>query len=115
MNEEESRALEDYLDRVRSHYGSRLYDVVLFGSRARGDDGPDSDVDLAIILADGDWRFWGEKMVLADMTYEALMDSGLVIQSWPVARSAWDMPSIHHNRKLIEAMKRDGRSLREAA
>lgn len=36
---------------VAGEFGRRLEAVVLFGSRARGDDGPWSDVDLLIVLA----------------------------------------------------------------
>ena len=35
--------------RVQSTLGDRLVSLVLFGSRARGDDRPDSDVDLLIV------------------------------------------------------------------
>jgi predicted nucleotidyltransferase len=31
-------------------YGPRLRGVYLFGSRARGDDGPDSDLDVLVVL-----------------------------------------------------------------
>ncbi|MBI5362666.1 MAG: nucleotidyltransferase domain-containing protein [Planctomycetes bacterium] len=42
------------LDRIRPclerEFGARLRGVVLFGSRARGDHRPDSDVDLLVLL-----------------------------------------------------------------
>lgn len=36
--------------RLRALYGDRLVEVVLFGSTARGDDRPESDVDLLVVL-----------------------------------------------------------------
>jgi predicted nucleotidyltransferase len=89
MTPAERKALDDFVAAVRSHYGARLVDVLVFGSRARGDARADSDVDLAIILEDGDWVFWDEKMLLSDLAYDALLEPGLYIQPWPVSRSAW--------------------------
>jgi uncharacterized protein len=90
MKPSERKALDDYVAAVRKHYGSRLVDVLVFGSRARGDARPDSDVDLAIILDDGVWRVWDEMMFLSDLAYDAVLDPGLWIQAWPVARSVWE-------------------------
>ena len=42
-----SIALKEYLERV---YQDRLEQVILFGSRARGDAKPDSDFDVLIVL-----------------------------------------------------------------
>lgn len=85
----ERKAVEDYVAAVRRHYGRRLVDILVFGSRARGDARPDSDVDLAVILEDGEWEFWQEKMRLSDLAYDALLEPGLWIQAWPVSRSEW--------------------------
>ena len=115
MTPDERTALEAYVERIRARYGSRLHDIVVFGSRARRDHAPRSDVDLAIILKDDDWSFWSEKFAIADLSYEALMDAGLVVQGWPVSLAAWDTPAGHRQRQLIEAMKQDARDWRDAA
>jgi predicted nucleotidyltransferase len=89
MTPAERKALDDYVAAVRGHYGARLVDILIFGSRARGDARPDSDADLAVILEDGDWRFWEEKWLLSGLAYDALLEPGLWIQAWPVSRSKW--------------------------
>ena len=43
-------ALEEAASRLRSDYGDRLRQIVLYGSRARGDAIEDSDVDLLVVL-----------------------------------------------------------------
>lgn len=54
----ERRALADFAAALRSRYGSRIVRLVLFGSRARGEGNEESDLDVAVILADeaGDLR-----------------------------------------------------------
>jgi predicted nucleotidyltransferase len=48
--------LNEILAKLRTHleqeYGDRLVQVVLFGSQARGDAEPDSDIDVMVILSD---------------------------------------------------------------
>jgi len=115
MNSADREALEDYVSAVRRHYGPRVVDVLIFGSRARGDARPESDADVAVILDDGDWRFWTEKMLLAGLAYDVLLKHGLYVQPWPIERSAWQSPATHPKRRFIEAIRREGHRLPEAA
>ncbi|MCC7045399.1 MAG: nucleotidyltransferase domain-containing protein [Alphaproteobacteria bacterium] len=50
MNAPLSVVLAAYRARLESIYGSRLRQLILFGSRARGDAREDSDIDLMIVL-----------------------------------------------------------------
>lgn len=42
--------LTELRERLDEHYGDRLVDVVLFGSQARGDAVPGSDIDVMVVL-----------------------------------------------------------------
>lgn len=44
-----NRVLAQFVAALRRQFGERLFTVALFGSRARGDDRPDSDIDLLIV------------------------------------------------------------------
>lgn len=46
----EKGALADFLGRVRALLGDDLLEARLFGSRARGEGGEDSDLDVALIV-----------------------------------------------------------------
>jgi len=42
-------AIEDFLQRISERAGDRVREVILYGSMARGDAGPESDVDLLVV------------------------------------------------------------------
>jgi uncharacterized protein len=112
----ERSALDEFVTAVRRHYGSQLVDILVFGSRARGDARPDSDVDRAIIIEDGDWRFWTEKMLLADLAYDAMVsDAELWIQAWPVSRSDWTERDLRKVPFFVVGARPDAKPVSEAA
>ncbi len=51
----ERRAVYEFVAELRKRYGSRIVNVWLFGSRARGEGGPESDLDLLVVV-NGDER-----------------------------------------------------------
>jgi len=74
--------------RLREAYGERLRDVLLFGSRARGDHEPDSDVDVLIVLdrIDG----YGRDLRLSSEAVSDLsLASGLAISRVLASESSW--------------------------
>lgn len=111
--EQVQAGLDAYVGAVRAHYGSRLKDIILFGTRPRADASPESDADLAIILQDGDWVLWRERTVLADLTYEPLVEFGLSIRAWPVSQAAWIEPARHRDPGFVHLVKEYARPLEE--
>lgn len=55
LTEHEQAAVKTFLDRLRRDYSSLLQDVILFGSKARGDSSPDSDIDVLIVVGEENW------------------------------------------------------------
>ena len=108
---EVAAALARFAADAQRHYGPRLLDLYLFGSRGRGDARLESDADVAVILTDGAWRIIDEARILADLSYDRLIEDGLDIQAHPVPRSAWNEPALHPNPALIRAMRRDAKRL----
>ena len=52
LSEDERRLVERLVEELRAELGESLRAVWLYGSRARGERGPDSDIDLLVITAD---------------------------------------------------------------
>jgi len=69
-------------------YGERIERVVLFGSRARGDAGEDSDYDVAVFLRDLTDR-WHELDRLADLRADFLEDADVFIDAKPYPAGAY--------------------------
>jgi len=50
----EQRALQEFVQYLQLHFAKQVKRMALFGSKARGDSGRDSDIDVLIILASED-------------------------------------------------------------
>jgi len=50
LRDNERQALAEYVSRLLAGAGQRIRQVVLFGSKARGDAGADSDLDVLVIV-----------------------------------------------------------------
>lgn len=84
---------------VSEMYGDRLARVVLFGSRSRGDAGPDSDYDVAVFLRDMPDRF-AEMDRLADLSTNILYETGEFVHAMPYRADAYNdrLPLMHEIR-----------------
>jgi antitoxin ChpS len=102
------KAIAAFASAIRRHYGTRLVGLYLFGSRARGDHTPESDADVAVILNEQEFDFWREKMTLADIAYDVILQYVADMQGWPIRLTEWLDPTRHRNPRLVRAMKRDG-------
>lgn len=70
------------VEAVRAHYGERVESIVLFGSRARGDHGPESDYDVAVYLRELD-DYWGEVRTLALISHDLMLRYGAEVIAMP--------------------------------
>lgn len=75
-------ALRDFTAALRELYGSRLDSVILYGSRARGDAEPLSDVDTLVVLKDCP-DFWAEFHRISPIANRVSLAYGVVVSALP--------------------------------
>jgi len=52
LTDKEQQAAFAFVNKLRHQFGDRLTDVLLFGSRARGEAEPDSDMDILVVVSE---------------------------------------------------------------
>ncbi|WP_461883113.1 nucleotidyltransferase domain-containing protein [Fusicatenibacter sp.] len=62
--------IEKYVEAVKKIYGSHVRQIILYGSYARGDFRPDSDVDIMILVDMSDLELKAYAQQLSYMTYD---------------------------------------------
>jgi antitoxin ChpS len=97
------------LDRqLRSRFGRKYLKLVLFGSRARGHNLPESDADVAVILRGRIADRWALKRLIIEDTYPILLETGLYIQSWPLEEGELEDPDKSSNPARLWNVVREG-------
>jgi predicted nucleotidyltransferase len=99
-----SRILAELKERLSEAYGERLHAVVLFGSEARGDARPDSDIDVMAVLDNlsGDYGDELERGLAA--VYPVSLRIGRRVSVKPIARNEYEQG----DSPLLREVRRSG-------
>ena len=103
-------ATDELLRRLHVKYPGRILSTVLFGSVARGDFTPDSDIDVLVVTdtLDPDFK-WG----LWSVGSEVSLDSDVIFNLHLYSRALWD--NLRTQKKTIwRNVERDGILLKPA-
>jgi predicted nucleotidyltransferase len=73
----------DIKKRLEAAFGDRLRGVLIYGSEARGESGPDSDIDVMVLL-EGPVHLWEDIGRCVDATYPLTLEIGRPIHPDPV-------------------------------
>jgi hypothetical protein len=117
MNSRQRNVLGRFSADAQKLYGERLLGLYVFDYLFDGsvdDDEISVDVDVAVVLADGDWGFLEEKKRLVEVTFKILLDTEVYIRAWPLPVSAWRDPSTYSNPTLVREIKRHSEPIMEA-
>lgn len=101
-------AVQAFVQRAAAQYP--VARAILFGSRARGTERPDSDADVAVLLK-GHGDFLHTKLELADIAFDVLLDTGIRIQPLPIWEDEWAHPEQFSNPALLRNIEREGIAL----
>jgi predicted nucleotidyltransferase len=94
-------------DRLRDLFGSRLVDVILFGSHANGTATDESDLDLAVLLRDVSSP-WEDAQRMDRILWEKTLESGITVSTIVIDVEDWRRPTS----PLLASVKAQGRSVR---
>lgn len=100
------RVVSVFIERLRGFYD--VSEVIMFGSRARGDNKPDSDLDLAVVLNGQRGDFLDTKLDMAGIAFDVLMETGVLVQAFPVWEDDLAHPERFPNPGLIQNIAREG-------
>jgi uncharacterized protein len=67
-------ALDAFLTKAIYRWGDRIEEVILFGSTARGEATPSSDLDLLVITSEEDFRL---RRSLIGLAYDIMLETGV--------------------------------------
>jgi predicted nucleotidyltransferase len=101
-----NRVIEKCKQTLAEHYGKRLGGVILYGSRARGQASPASDIDLLVLLSPP-FDYFVELRQLVDVLYPVQLEAEQLISAKPVSVQDFELGSV----SLYRNAKREGIAL----
>jgi predicted nucleotidyltransferase len=104
LTEKERLVASRFVEKVSERFASQLISVVLFGSRARGQAAPDSDMDVLVVLSGADLKIRQEIRYLA---VEVWLEHGIYLSTRVWSESHWH--KVAESRTLLyQNVCRDG-------
>jgi predicted nucleotidyltransferase len=103
-------ALESLHQHALEVYGDRMLGLVLFGSHARGDARPDSDLDVAVVLS-GSWRRAEEMERCAGLRQTIVAESGIHLDLAFLTPEEWEGHSSTDKSDIYATIRQEGRLL----
>ena len=102
--------LQELHERLKVLYGERLDQLVLYGSHARGENHPDSDLDVMVVLNGDVESVFEEIRRLVDVTFELDLKYNEYISVLPVPKGDF----MYKQSPLLMNVRREGVPIEEA-
>ena len=67
LTREEEKIIKQFKKQLIQEYPGQIVSVIVYGSKARGDHQPESDIDVLVIVKNDDWKFFN---VIRKIGYE---------------------------------------------
>lgn len=111
LDTRERQALLEYVDLLVEQFDGLINSVLLFGSKARGDSTPDSDIDVLVVVESDNWRIHKQiRYLAADVCLK--YDLPISPRIWSISHRQ-EMKELHT--LLYQKIFRDGVELLDRA
>ncbi len=104
MTETEREAVQEFAAKVRERLGGKLIALKLFGSKVRGDDTPESDIDILVEVAQATTAI--EDAVL-DIAFDVNLAHDVYISPRVIERAVFEHP-VWSVTPFIRSLEREG-------
>jgi predicted nucleotidyltransferase len=108
MDPPTENAVRNFLARIPTDV--RVERAILFGSRARGENRPDSDADLALIVSGGD-DVWQLTWLFGGFVFEVYVETGIMIQPVVISLDDWLHPERFARPSFLRNVAQEGVTL----
>lgn len=88
---EEREAISEFADLLRKRYGSLIREIILFGSKVKGESVKDSDIDILIVLSTLSWEI---KKTISKIAAEENIKHNVIISTIRYDADTWENPVI---------------------
>ena len=92
LQDAETKAVAAFLRRARRRYPGQITAAILFGSKARGDSQPDSDIDLLLIV---DEESWAMRRAISTLAAQVSLEHGVLLGPRVIGRARWERMKQH--------------------
>lgn len=106
IDHDTEKAVRHFLALISGRYD--MAGAIVYGSRARGTHRSDSDADVAVLLRGEHQRFLTAKLDMADVAFDVLLETGILISPLPIWLDEWEHPDDHSNPALLHNIDREG-------
>lgn len=111
LNSRERQALSEFVGLVKEQFNGLISSAVLFGSKARGESTPDSDLDVLVVVESDDWRVHKQiRYLAADVCLKYDVDLSPRVWSAAHRREMEELQSL-----LYQNISREGLELLDLA
>lgn len=107
LSQQEIDALQLLVSDLLSEFGSKVSQIVLFGSKARGDDTEDSDIDV-LVIADEESR--GLREIISRIASNIDLECDVLLNVFLISEDRWRQMS-EERFSLCRNVERDGKVL----
>ena len=87
LQHNEKQALTRFVDLLQQQLGGRVQQVVLFGSKARGDSRAWSDIDVLIVVDREDWRL---SHAISDLAADVSLECDVLLGPRVIGQERWE-------------------------